>query len=827
MANIGTAPIEPDDDDVDIGSIVKAAKIQKRWVQEIRFYEKKSDEWVERGKKILRRYKDERSPRDQRTPRFNILWSNTQTLLPALIAKNPKPDIERRFRDKDDLGRVSSQVLERAISYFVDEKLFTALRQTVIDRLLPGRGTMWVRYEPHFKDVTEDGNEEVEDEGYEITDDVESYAQKNDADREGEEEADEQVDDEVICFDYVHWQDFGHTFGRTWDEVDGVWRKVYLTREELIDRFGEEIGKAIKLDYSPHDLQDNKEAEVEKKATIYEIWCKSDKTVYWIHKDHQQGPLDQQADPLGLQDFWPCPKPLFATLANDTCIPVSDYKEYQDQANELDELTSRIGAITKAVKVAGVYDASAEGVERLLAEGIENQLVPVKQYAALSEKGGLASVMNLMPMEEILKTLLGLYEARDKVKQDLYEITGIADILRGASDPDETYGAQRIKSQFGTLRLSSSQDDVQRFARDLICIGTQIIAEHFSLDTIKKICGVQLLTQQEKMLVQMNAQQAAGVSPVAQGGPAITQGQQQHSMLPPPIPKPPLPPQLAAIDPDDLEELMAEPTWEEVYQLIRDELMLSYKIDIETDSTIKFDEQQEQASRVEFLQAAGGFLQQAMQVQNADVQPLLAKMLMFGVRGFKIGKELESSFENAIRKLERDSQNPAKQKPDPEMQKAQAQMAVEQFKAQTEEKRLQIQAQVDTNQGKVDAEVEKFKMQMQGQLEMAKAKLDSETKIAVAQIQAKASLKQAVLSKGADEINASDPAWSGADLGDGQKQPTIADLIGTVVQQLQATLGGIQQSHAGIVHAHQQLAQAVTKPKRVMRDESGNIAGIQ
>lgn len=847
MTGLGTS-LALDDKDGDEAAIdqLDDAKLQKRWVQEIKFYETKALQWEEKAKKILRRYKDERSPREQKVPRFNILWSNIQTLLPALYSRRPKADIERRFRDQDDLGRYSSMVLERSIQYFLNEEFDAAIRQAVMDRLLPGRGTVWVRYEPHFKDASEDENEEVADEGEEITDNIESYDDSK-VSLENGEEMGEEVENEVICFDYVHWQDEGHTFGRTWDEVEARWRKVYLTREKLIERFGEEIGDAITLDYSPHDLKDNKYDEVEKKATIYEIWCKTDKTVYWVHKDYQKGPLDKQYDPLELTDFWPAPIPMMATLANDTCIPVPDYQEYQDQANELDELTSRIGAITRAVKVVGVHDASAQGVERMLAEGVENQTIPITQWTAHAEKGGLGGVVEFLPMKEILETLLGLYEARDKVKSDLYEITGIADILRGASNANETATAQQIKSQFGTLRLSAQQDDVQRFVRDLVKIGTEIIADHFSIETIKKICGVELLTAQEKMIVQQRMQMLQHIAAsqqqtqhAPQGG--MTQQAPQSNMpMPSPGQLPPLPPLVSKMDQEDLAEAMQNPTWEEVEELLKNDITLAYKIDIETDSTIKFDQDSERDARVQFLEATGGFLQSAMQNQNPDLAPLLAKLLMFGVRGFKVGKELESAFEIAIHKLEKDAQNP-QQKPNPEMlkiqgdqQEAQGRLQLEQAKLQgdmqlrqaemqadqqlqaqkssDEQKRLQLQAQVDAHQGQVDAEVEKYKVQLQGQLDMQRAKLESETKIAVAQIQAKTQLKATLLGK--DNVGADaegEPLPGGA-------SPGQVELIQTVMQQL-------QQQFAGVLQSHQQLIDHMNAPKQIMRDENGNIVGV-
>jgi hypothetical protein len=822
MASLGSSVTTEANEDGLAAALGEARKV-KRWVQEIRFYESKSKQWEEKGKKILRRFKDDRSPREQKVPRFNILWSVVESARPALFGQNPKPDIERRFRDKDDLGRISSMVLERSITYFITESFGDAVRQAVTDRLLPGRGLVWARYEPHFHDKTENENEEVADEGEEITDNIEddegNAGKKADPHTDAGDAGGEDIENEVICWDYVHWQDFGHCFGRTWDEVPACWRKVYLTRDELKERFGEEIGGDITLDYSPHDLKDNKYDEVEKKATIYEIWDKEDKKVLWVHKDYQHGPLDEQNDPLQLEDFWPFPKPLYATLANDDMIPVPDYIEWQDQASELDEITSRIGAITRAVKVAGVYDASAPGIGRLLAEGVENQLIPVEQWAIFAEKGGLKSVMALLPMEEILQTLLGLYEAREKVKQDLYEISGSADIMRGQSDPDETATAQNIKSNFGTMRLNDKQEQVRRFCRDLVKIGTEIIANHFSIETIKKICGVQLLTEAEKQLVQFR------MKTLQQFAQMQKQQPQQHGMPPAQPPQlPPLPDWLQKCDQEDMDELMENPTWEEIEKLLRDEITLSYKIDIETDSTLKVDQEADKAARVEFLEAAGKFIQAAQSVQNPDLAPLLGKMLEFGIRGFKVGKELETAFEVAIHKLEKDADGPPK--PNPEMMKIQgeqqlgqarlqADLAIEKQKSDDEQKRLTMQAQVDANQGKVDAEVEKFKIQLQGQLDMAKAKLESETKIIVAKISAGA---KAVAEGGNDP---SIPASTGDILG-----PNLNDLMTTVISELRNTLQGIQQSHQGMMNAHQNLTQAIARPKQIMRDENGNIVGV-
>lgn len=864
-------PPEDEEDGKDTGPTKESLRQQKthrHWVEEIKFYENKSADWHKRAKKIIARYKDSRKNESgsSHAPRFNVLWSNIQTLKPALYGRLPKPDIERRYRDKDDVGRVTSMVLERAITFFVNEEFNGAMKCAVQDRLLPGRGTIWARYEPHFKDVDVEGNADVKDDGPEITDTVEAYGDAPDGD-EADPQSYEVVDREDVCYDYVNYEDFGHTFGRTWDEVEGIWRKVYLTKEKLRKRFGKEKADKIPLDYTPSDLKQSATEDIQKKATIYEIWDKESRKAMWLHIDFTESLLDEQDDPLQLENFWPAPRPMYATLGNDDLIPVPDYTEYQDQAIELDNLTARIGAILKAIKVAGVYDKTAEGVQRLLSEGVENQLIPVEQWAVFSQqKGGLAGAMQLMPMKEIMDTLTGLYEARDKVKSDLYEITGISDIIRGTNDSASTATAERIKGQFGTLRLTDQQDEVQRFVRDLVKIGTEIVAKHFSMETLQQISGVKLLTNQEKQMLQpwyqatmsvttqMRTQQGQSPGqppqnpmmghnggPPMQGAPApAPQNGQAPGQAPPPqvppgspaqMPQPGqqpsanptqalLPPQFAKIDPEELLEMLDEASWEDVYSLLRSEPLLAYKIDIETDSTIKFDQDAERAARMDFLQSVGGFLKAATSVENPDLAPLMAKLLMFGVRGFKVGKELEAAFDVAIRKLEKDAENPSKQ-PSPEIMKIQADMQLQQQTGAREDKRIQLQAESDNQQAAAQRQFDMAKMQQEGQNEMAKAKLDSETRIIVAQIAAKTSLKQQAIGAGVDPQQHQDMSLANVDIGDGQTGPTISDLVTLVVKQLQGTLTGMQASH-------QMLAQAITKPRQVMRDpQTGDITGLQ
>jgi len=692
-----------------------------RWIKEIELYEQKAGEWEDKGKKILRRYKDERnSSRETKEARYNILWSNIQTLLPALYSRNPKPDFQRRFLDADPVGRVACEVLERAASFTLDkEDFYLTARQCVTDRLLPGRGTVWIRYVPHFAEAaTRSLGTEVANEGLQVDDDANANEPAQSVQQTASSgEPIVETEYEEIDIDYVHWSDFGCTLARVWQEVRAVWRKVYLNRKELVGRFGEERGRAIPLDYKPEDIKGQEVTEYQKKACIYEIWDKESKRVYWLSKSYPTAMLDERDDMLGLQNFFPCPRPITPNMANDSVIPVPDYKMYQDQATQLDDLTSRIKLLSDAIRASGVYDSSVPGLQGILAGGYDNRLVPVEAWAAFAEKGGLKGAIELLPMQDIAQTLLSLYEAREKVKEDLYEITGMADIIRGASDPNETYGAQKIKSAFASIRLEDMQAEVQRFARDVVVMIAEVLANQFDIKTLAEISGYPLMTTQEKQI-------AAQIK------------------------------QLGADLPDDMEKPFLEPTWEEVDQLLRNANMRHFRLDIETDSTLKMDQMQEKEDRTEFLTAVGNFLKSAAGADPVMV-PLLGQLLMFAVRAFPVGKQMESVLQETVDALQkRAKQQQDNPPPNPEQIKANTQLQIAQGKQQgdmqieagrqqLEREKMQGEQLADILRAKLDAWVAEEQQQAQGrqaaqeqQLEAQRAVLEQHTQMAADRMRA-------------------------------------------------------------------------------------------
>ena len=717
-----------------------ASEVQK-YLDMFSQYDKEFGKWEGRVEKILKRYRDERTTTTAQS-HYNILWANVQTLKAATFSRMPKPDVSRRFKDNDPVARVASILLERALDFEITHTtdFQESLTSCVYDRFLGGRGTAWVRYEPIIE-----------------TDDTFISEEEEDSDL-----VSEYLDIEQAPVDYVHWKDFGHSNGRTWDEVNVVWRKVYMTRKMLKERFPEEtfgdLWKQIPLDASPDDTRTKMTEGMTKRALVYEVWDKESKSVYWISKSMNKI-LDEREDPLGLEEFFPCPKPLYATLTNESTVPVPDFTLYQDQANELDTLADRIKGLVDALKVRGFYDAANPDLNRLFTEGDNNTLIPVNNYAAFAEKGGIGGSVQFVDLAPIANALNMAYVAMGQVKQQIYDITGISDIIRGASVASETATAQQIKGQYATLRLKTYQDEVAIFASTILRIKAQIICEHFQPETILKIGGAELLSDTDKQLI----------------------------------------PQ--AID------------------LLKNNPMRTFRVEVATDSMLYADEVQEKSDRVEFLQATSSFLEKAIQGAQMvpEMTPLLMDLLKFGVQGFRVGRTLEGEFDTFADK-EKEKQAQAALNPPPP--------SPEQIKAQTEAQKMQVESQ------KMQSEIqlEQMRMQLEAQkleFEKWKAELDNNTKVVIAEIGANKDVKTTAMN-----INAKDMETL-TELDDiGREKPTsaLADLIESINNNMEMMVA-IQQQHNQEITAQQQIAhdnlvQQLTKPKQVVRGADGKIVGV-
>jgi len=741
------------------------------WYKTIMSYERQYKRWEQRADRIVKKYKDD--SRYDRNPnaRFNILWSNVQTIQPAIFARLPRPDVSRRFRDNDPIGRVASMMLERALEFEIEHygDYKSAMNNSVLDRLLGGRGVSWVRYEPHFA-VDEPGEP---DDGFQVTEDSdESETPEGEAN-----ENPERIEYECAPVDYVHWKEFGHSPGaRTWEEVTCVWRKVYMSRPALVERFGEELGYKIPLDTKPADDKNSyKPTDGVYEAVIYEIWDKETGKVLWISKSLGKI-IDERDDPLQLENFFPCPKPLYSTLTTDSLEPIPDFVIYQDQARELDTLCDRIDGLINALKVRGVYDASSSELQRLFSEGENNTLIPVDNWMAFAEKQGMKGAIDLVDITPFAQALAQCYQAMEQVKGQIFELMGIADIQRGQTDPNETLGAQIIKSNNASGRLKTMQHAVVDFATSILSIKAQIICNHFTDETLVQISGAMQLSDQDKQLI----------------------------------------PQAIA--------------------LLRDQASKNFRIEVTSDSMIYQDEQQEKQDRVAFLAAVGQYLQMALPAAQAapELTPMLVEMLKFGVTAFKAGKQLEGIIDETADKLRETAKQQAQQPPQPPVEIQKAQMD-----AQAKQQQIQMQAQLEQMKMQNAMQIEKAKQEYQAQenqlkfqLEEQRNMMDREMEMKVAQMKMMTERNTQVLLAHINNGAKIEVARIGADESDGtMAYMTEQEMAKSMESPMQPIADAIGQGNMQMAQAISALVETINaqhnRPKTVVRGADGKIIGVQ
>lgn len=649
------------------------ARVYKHWMEELRAAKKENEDFLKRGRDIISKYKDAEKKRQKggaeyANNRMNILWSNIETLKPALYGKTPQPNVSRRFMDGDPISRTASMILERCLITQMELADFDyPMMRARDDLLLPGRGVVWVRFKPvmGMKPMQEPlaviklrGTDRTIYRPLRGGDEVSSDKVKQD--EEGlpyvETEPEEQILSYGLDLNHVVWSDFLNEPVNDWTQVTWVAKRLNMKRPRLVKEFGEK-GRKVNLNkqFNTRRLDDDETSSSDNAtancAEVWEIWDKAHSKAFWITDGLPDELLKVEDDPLGLADFWPLPRPLLATTTTDSLIPVADYALYQDQATQLDRMTDRIRLLIDALRVVGVYNAEMTSLQNLLNETGENEMLAVDSWMTFAQSGGLKGNLDWLPIEQIAAVLTQLFQARAQIKNDLYEITGMSDVIRGATNPEETATAQQIKANFGNLRLQARQSEMSRFARDTIRKMAEIMAEHFSDEALIEMSGIQALDEF----------------------------------------KPSGDPQKDAISAKKIRDAVA---------LLKSDKLRTFKIDIETDATVAADQQKEKETRVEFLQAVAPFLEKAAAVgaQAPQLVPLLMKMLDFGVKGFRAGRTLENAIEEAVQLVERmqaeAQNNPQGPPPDPVAQAQAAKLQAETQRIQQELARLQAEAQV-------------------------------------------------------------------------------------------------------------------------------------
>lgn len=633
--------------------------------------------------------------RDWLDPEYDLFWSSMEILKPAIYAHAPVPAVAPMFADRRPLYNTTAELLERVTTSAFDRaNIDQAMLSLRDDLAFTNRGVLWVTYE------TEDGQK--------------------------------------VCIDHVDRTDFLHEPARCWADVGWVARRAWMTKTEMRKRFGKTSGKAYQQAQTEirRDDKDNGGADDSKKAGVWEVWHKADNKVYWAAPGCPVL-LDEDKPHLTLKDFYPCPRPAYGTLRRRSLVPVPDYMRYAAHLSKISTLTSRIYLLLDKIKMKGLVPAGGDigdAIEQALRADDDEIIIPVPGAALV--QGSSAGFVTWMPLADIATAIQGLIAARGQLIEDFYQLSGISDIMRGATEAEETLGAQQLKSQYGSVRVRDKIDELQRVARDVARIVAEIASDKFTektlldmsmmdipskADVTKQIKGIEEAAKKELKAL---GEKAKGMAAQAsQQGQQVDpqQAEQQFQQAQQAV--------IAKYGPQ-LKEAEDTVPIEAVVDLLRDDRARGFAFEIATDSTILTDEMQEKQSRNEFLGVVAQATQGLMAIAGLGEQgaALAGGLLKFATAPYRVGRELNGlidDFVDAAPQMAAQAAGQGQGNSDAEKAMADANNKLaeaEQVKAQAS----LLSAQAKAAQAQADSERKIAELQQKGAIEADKHQRESE-----------------------------------------------------------------------------------------------------
>lgn len=420
----------------------------------------------------------------------------------AMIEEMTISEKSRARRDAEKADRVfkrASDIIERVVVTTMDLYPFDeVVEDAVHDHCVTGRGVVRVKYDPNLFTWTDEETGEIHQE----------------------------VGAQTISCEIVSWDDYTQGPGKVWERIPWVDYRHNLPEDEvraLLTKYAElkgfegddlavEVERRIealpfgsaKKSKDPVPMAGGAPAGIEQTLEVHETWCrKSKRSLFWTEFDREDYLLAID-DPIGLRGFFPQPAPLRRIRrGSSTLEPMTSFQVYESLADELDDITKRISKLMRTLRVRGLVDPVLKEAMAEM-EGLEDG-----QYATGSvgsENWKLGSVTKLQdlvhqfPMDGAIAALARLYEQREMLKQTIYEVTGISDVLRGATNPNETLGAQQLKANYGSQRTQKGQKAVSNFCRDLLRIKSEIICKHFTTENLSAMSGMTMTPEVEQII---------------------------------------------------------------------------------------------------------------------------------------------------------------------------------------------------------------------------------------------------------------------------------------------------------------------------------------
>lgn len=502
---------------------------------------------------------------------------------------------------------------------------------------------------------------------------------------------------ERVDFEHVNVNDYLESKARTQYEVRWRNRTMYYTYQDAVEEFGEEC--ANEIDYSANPYQKKKKNEDNtpdflEQAKVYKIEDLTTKEVLYISPGYRQKPLKKAKDPLKLNDFYSFPVPLVATTTADSTYPTADFIIYESLANELDYAVQRLGAMTDCIRLVGMVASQHNKDISEMLRLADGNLKPITGWQTFIDKGGISAMVSWLPFDMAVNAIPVLEQRVNNLKAQIDEITSMPDIVRGSSDPNDPVYTQQQKSHWTVLKLMRKQQDVQRFCREIIAKMAEVIFEpgFFSDETIRLMAGVDQMKPEEQQLF----------------WPAL--------------------------------------------QLLRDDRLRTFRIDIETDSTITQDDKANMEAWARYLEglnvifsSVGNLRQFAPEMLKPAVETAID-----AVRQLRFAKGTEGAFEKALEEMEANDkaakENPQPPPPDAALLRAQVEQQKAQMQAQKDQADFQLKQQELMMQGQQD-QFTQFIEQQKLQLESMKIEGELAVKHEANQIDAQEQLTRGQIDK--------------------------------------------------------------------------------
>ena len=650
------------------------------WTKEIENADLKEKSFRDEANKYFAIYKDEKEITDasgSNSSRYNVFWANVQTLRPLVFSKLPNPNVTRRFLAIDDNSRILSEMMERSLSFCLEdinaEPIFNAARD---DFLIGGRGVVRVIYDPG--EVLEIEDEETGEIGEEVD-----------------------YDSKKIRLEYVNWEDIRISPESTWEKVRWITFRHKLNKTQLTKQFGK--AKANKVNFNLSLEQDSKNSnddnDLFKYAEVWEVWDKQSERVIFVTTGGGGVVLSDEEDTYNLKNFFPIACPLGSYSNPNSLIPIPLYRFYRGQAEELNRIDSRIKSLVEQCKYTGIYAANSESPDiRNLLNGLDGQFTPMTGVMPGSD---IKNSIFVKDLNSIITTIAQLNDQKSRIIQNIRDITGISDIVRGTTFASETATAQRLKGDFAISRIQPLQRENENFVRDNLRLLSEVLVENYSITELAKMTGLQIVDVNTIAEVTRKKLKALMDEAMAQIDLNSPEGQQQAQQLKEQaeigfkktMEKPLNDLKGYAVTPEQLQEIEA---------LMKDDKLRTFAIDVETDSTVKVDQNQQKQDRLEYIQAISGFFGQVSPIlQIGGISKATFKeMLGFMSAPFKVGRNLEESL------LAEEEEEP--KGPSIEEQLAQAENQRKDQELQLKAQSSQVEA--DQNQQKIDIEKAKVKL---------------------------------------------------------------------------------------------------------------------